>query len=171
MKRRILPGSRAGTVTAPASKSHAHRLLLCAALSREESRIRCGTLSRDLLATVNCLRALGAEIREEGGALRVTPLREPPAGQALLPCGESGTTLRLLLPLAGALGARVCFRREGRLWQRPLSPLDRELRKTESYCMRRGASARETIVCREMSPPSSSPVCCWRCPCWRGRAD
>ena len=127
MKRRILPGSRAGTVTAPASKSHAHRLLLCAALSRAESRIRCGTLSRDLLATVNCLRALGAEIREEGDALRVTPLREPPAGAALLPCGESGTTLRLLLPLAGALGARVCFRREGRLWQRPLSPLDREL--------------------------------------------
>ena len=127
MKRRILPGSRSGAVTAPASKSHAHRLLLCAALSREESRIRCGTLSRDLLATVNCLRALGAEIREEGDALRVMPLREPPAGEALLPCGESGTTLRLLLPLAGALGARVCFRREGRLWQRPLSPLDREL--------------------------------------------
>ena len=127
MKRRILPGSRSGAVTAPASKSHAHRLLICAALSREESRIRCGTLSRDLLATVNCLRALGAEIREEGDALRVTPLREPPAGEALLPCGESGTTLRLLLPLAGALGARACFRREGRLWQRPLSPLDREL--------------------------------------------
>ena len=69
MKRRILPGSRSGAVTAPASKSHAHRLLLCAALSREESRIRCGTLSRDLLATVNCLRALGAEIREEGDAI------------------------------------------------------------------------------------------------------
>ena len=127
MTRRILPGSRCGAVTVPASKSRAHRLLICAALSREESRIRCRGLSDDIWATVRCLRALGAEIEEENEVLRVRPIRALPAEECLLPCGESGTTLRLLLPVLGALGARAVFRREGRLPQRPLAPLDREL--------------------------------------------
>ena len=127
MTRRILPGSRCGAVTVPSSKSRAHRLLICAALSREESRIRCRGLSDDIWATVRCLRALGAEIEEENEVLRVKPIRALPGEECLLPCGESGTTLRLLLPVLGALGVRAVFRREGRLPQRPLAPLDREL--------------------------------------------
>ena len=127
MTRRILPGSRSGTVTAPPSKSAAHRLLICAALSREESRVRCRERAEDVLATVRCLQALGAEIEEEGAFLRVRPIRTIPQGERLLPCGESGATLRLLLPLVGGLGVRARFLREGRLPQRPLSPLDREL--------------------------------------------
>ena len=127
MTRRILPGSRCGAVTVPASKSRAHRLLICAALSREKSRIRCRGLSDDIWATIRCLRALGAEIEEENEVLRVSPIRALPAEECLLPCGESGTTLRLLLPVLGALGVRAVFRREGRLPQRPLAPLDREL--------------------------------------------
>lgn len=127
MKRLILPGSRRGSVRIPASKSQAHRLLIGAALSREETILRCEGLSRDILATVNCLRALGAIIDESEGSLRVHPIRERPEGLRQLPCGESGTTLRLLLPVCGALGASVCFLREARLPLRPLAPLDREL--------------------------------------------
>ena len=127
MKMRIEPGHRSGQVLIPASKSRAHRLLICAALSREETGLRCQGISRDILATMNCLRALGAEIEEEQGLIRVRPIRETPEGECLLPCGESGTTLRLLLPVVGALGASAAFQREGRLPKRPLAPLDREL--------------------------------------------
>lgn len=127
MKRLLLPGERAGEVRIPASKSQAHRLLICAALSKEETRIRCDGLSKDILATVACLRAMGAEIREEGDALCVRPIRDIPATEVQLPCGESGSTLRFLLPVVGALGIRGRFLREGRLPERPLAPLDREL--------------------------------------------
>ncbi len=128
MNRSIAPGERAGRVRIPASKSQAHRLLICAALGEREVRLRCDGISRDIAATVACLNALGAKIRETApGELLVRPVRERPAGLRLLPCGESGSTLRFLLPLAGALGAEAVFQMEGRLPQRPLAPLDREL--------------------------------------------
>lgn len=127
MIRELTPGPRCGCVKIPASKSQAHRLLIVAALGEGETRLRCDGISKDIAATVACLKALGAEIREEDGALLVRPIRDLPAGECRLPCGESGSTLRFLLPVVGALGARAVFVREGRLPERPLSPLDREL--------------------------------------------
>lgn len=125
----ITPGPRMGCVRIPASKSQAHRLLICAALGQDKCVIRCDGISKDIAATIACLNALGAEIREtEPGVLRVRPIRETPAGTRVLPCGESGSTLRFLLPVVGALGAEAVFHREGRLPQRPLAPLDAELR-------------------------------------------
>ncbi|MBR3474856.1 MAG: 3-phosphoshikimate 1-carboxyvinyltransferase [Oscillospiraceae bacterium] len=139
MKLLIPRGPRSGSVRIPASKSRAHRLLICAALSREETLLRCEGFSRDIEATVRCLQALGAEIEEEQGLLRVTPIQEAPAGECLLPCGECGATLRLLLPVIGALGVRACFSREGRLPRRPLAPLDRELTEHGMYLEEQGA--------------------------------
>ena len=127
MNRTVSPGPRSGSVRIPASKSQAHRLLICAALGREQTTIFCDGMSDDILATADCLRALGAEIREEPGALAVTPIRRVPGGLCRLPCRESGSTLRFLLPVTGALGAEAVFLREGRLPERPLAPLDREL--------------------------------------------
>ena len=127
MNRLVRPGPRVGCVKIPASKSQAHRLLICAALGTRETAIRCDGVSRDITATVDCLNALGAQIREEDGGLRVRPIRKVPEGECLLPCGESGSTLRFLLPVVGALGANAVFLREGRLPQRPLAPLDEEL--------------------------------------------
>ena len=123
----IPPGARTGAVRIPASKSQAHRLLLCAALGKEAVTVRCDGLNADILATVACLCALGAKITEEDGALRVEPVGGAPDGLCILPCGESGSTLRFLLPVAGALGADAVFLREGRLPERPLEPLLREL--------------------------------------------
>ena len=123
----ILPGERSGSVTAPASKSQAHRLLICGALGEKPVTLRCDGVSRDIAATAACLNALGAEIAVENGVIRVAPIREVPEGLCRLPCGESGSTLRFLLPVAGALGAETVFLREGRLPERPLAPLDREL--------------------------------------------
>ena len=123
----IQPGPRQGRVRIPASKSQAHRLLLCAALGEGETELLCGGLSADIRATMDCLRALGAGIWQEGERLRVKPIRTAPRSCAL-PCGESGSTLRFLLPQAGALGTEAVFYRKGRLPQRPLHPLDEELR-------------------------------------------
>lgn len=128
MIKEIAPGPRSGAVRIPASKSQAHRLLICAALGEGETEIFCDGISKDIAATMACLRALGAEIKEtERGGISVKPVSAPPGGEVILPCGESGSTLRFLLPAAGALGARACFKMEGRLPERPLAPLDREL--------------------------------------------
>ena len=123
----IQPGPRQGRVRIPASKSQAHRLLICAALGEGETELLCSGLSADIRATMECLKALGAGIRQGGERLWVKPIRSVPRS-CQLPCGESGSTLRFLLPQAGALGTEAVFHRQGRLSQRPLRPLDDELR-------------------------------------------
>ena len=127
MNRVLYPGARSGCVRIPASKSQAHRLLICAALGKENCAIRCDGISADIAATIACLNALGASISADGDRVLVEPIRRVPAGCCELPCGESGSTLRFLLPVVGALCAEAVFRMEGRLPARPLSPLDREL--------------------------------------------
>ncbi len=117
-----------GSVPAIASKSCAHRLLICAALADAPSQILCSTVSDDILATANCLNALGASISRTERGFSVTPL-DPAAlpAQASLDAGESGSTLRFLLPVVSALGAPCEIQMHGRLPERPLSPLYEEL--------------------------------------------
>ena len=124
MKRTIIPGVRTGRVRIPASKSQAHRLLICAALGEEKTEVVCDGISADIAATAKCLRALGAKIEEMETGFLVSPIKKVPEGRCDLYCGESGSTLRFLLPIVGALGAQAVFHREGRLPQRPLAPLD-----------------------------------------------
>jgi len=117
-------GPRHGTVTAPSSKSAAHRMLICAALSDAESRLVCRGISKDILATVSCLTALGASIdATNDGFISVRPIKAEASGPAELLCGESGSTLRFLLPVAGALGRNAVFHMAGRLPERPVEPL------------------------------------------------
>ncbi len=125
----ITPGARTGTVRVPASKSQAHRLLICAALGKKTVQIRCAGRNADILATVDCLRSLGADITDSGDTLTVKPIGGSPEKRCTLRCGESGSTLRFLLPVVGALGADAVFKREGRLSGRPLEPLLSELRR------------------------------------------
>ena len=124
MKTEIDPGQRRGSIEAPASKSECHRLFITAALGIKEVSIDCGRLSSDLTATADCLRALGADIRETGkGIYSVTPVHGNGSGRAELFCGESGSTLRFLLPVCGLLGREAVFHMEGRLPSRPLDAL------------------------------------------------
>lgn len=123
----VTPSKLAGIVRVPASKSAAHRALIAAALSDASTTVRIGALNRDIEATISCLRALGAGIAQNEGRLAVSPIRDVPAG-ALLDCGESGSTLRFLLPVACALGASACFVGHGRLPQRPNAALTDALR-------------------------------------------
>ena len=129
MKRTITPGARTGHVRIPASKSQAHRLLICAALGEEKTEVVCDGISTDIAATAKCLSALGADIEQTETGFFVSPIPKVPEGRCDLYCGESGSTLRFLLPVVGALGAQAVFHREGRLSQRPLAPLDSVLKE------------------------------------------
>lgn len=121
----ITPGKLCGTLAAIPSKSAAHRLLICAALADDQTLIRCDTSSQDIDATAGCLQAMGANITREGNFFRVTPITRPQ--QAALDCGESGSTLRFLLPVLCALGQDARITMHGRLPDRPLEPLWSEL--------------------------------------------
>ena len=127
MTRSVLPGRRSGRVRIPASKSQAHRLLILAALGRTPCEIICDGVSADIAATLACLRALGAEIAISGESIQVLPIQAVSDDLCVLPCGESGSTLRFLLPVVGALGVKAVFQMAGRLPLRPLAPLDSEL--------------------------------------------
>ena len=125
MSYRICPGARRGAVKVPVSKSEAHRALICAALSEGsgERSVLVGAPSEDIFATLDCLKALGAGVTMENGAwARLTPLTAPRGETALLDVRESGSTLRFLLPLCGALGQSARLKMHGRLPQRPMTP-------------------------------------------------
>ncbi len=102
----ITPVKLSGTVTPPPSKSQAHRLLICAALAGEGSVIHNLADSQDIRATRRCLAEL------------TTDRRTLPE----LDCGESGSTLRFLIPIALALRGGGVFTGQGRLMERPQKP-------------------------------------------------
>ncbi len=110
MKAVIKKPAKMGTVRAIASKSMAHRMMIAQALSECESTVLCRDTSEDIEATKRCIEAL----RVEDSVKK-------------LYCGESGSTLRFLLPIAGVLGLECEFYMKGRLPQRPLSPLYEEM--------------------------------------------
>ena len=116
-------------VAAPLSKSEGHRALILAALAEGETLLPVLPASDDLTATRECLRQMGAVITETAAGLRVSPVREVPTEVLRLDCGESGSTLRFLLPVAAALGLRAVFTGKGRLPQRPIGELLEALRK------------------------------------------
>lgn len=123
---RITPHSLQGTLAAIPSKSEAHRALICAALADAPSTLVMGSSSEDIDATIRCLSALGAQICHKDGCLHILPIDHLPE-KCEADCGESGSTLRFLLPVAGALGVDMRFHMRGRLPERPIAPLDREL--------------------------------------------
>ncbi len=121
-----------GEIAAIPSKSHVHRLLICAALADRPSVIRCPSVSDDMEATARCLNALGAAIEFTNEEYHVTPIPRAANGYASLAdatidCGESGSTMRFLLPVVCALGKGGAMLGHGRLPERPLSPLYEEL--------------------------------------------
>lgn len=124
----IAAGQRSGTVSVPASKSYAHRLLISAALSESAGTVVCHGISEDIIATIRCLNSLGARIDiSNGDMIRVDPIIKQTAEPKNLYCGESGSTLRFILPVVGALGEQAVFHTEGRLSNRPLDDLSNVL--------------------------------------------
>ncbi len=111
-----------GTIDAIASKSDAHRLLIAAALADNECRLILNSTSQDIEATVSCLENAGAVINKDGTDLVVSPIKRT-TENAVFDCGESGSTIRFLMPVAAALGINSIFTGSGRLPERPQTPI------------------------------------------------
>ena len=122
MAYRSASGIAVGTIDSIPSKSVLHRLLLAAALGTEPVQLRVPVISRDIRATMEGLAALGAKITYNNKLVTITP-GPIPKGNVILPCGDSGSTLRFLLPVAGARGATAEFRISEALGRRPMEPL------------------------------------------------
>ncbi|MFA7674054.1 MAG: 3-phosphoshikimate 1-carboxyvinyltransferase, partial [Clostridia bacterium] len=117
-----------GSIRAIASKSYAHRAFICAALSDSPNFINITSSSSDIDATIGCLRSLSAKISSNKNGYEVCPInRNMPGRNTVLDCNESGSSFRFLLPVSCALGADASFVLNGRLPDRPLSPLYEQL--------------------------------------------
>ena len=125
-----LNGNLSGQVCCPISKSELHRLILACSLSQGCSIIKGCTLSDDIRATASVMKTLGAKITFEENAIYIQGISQENISKEILqcPCGESGSTLRFLVPLCGALSRPSCFTGQGRLAQRPMKPLLEQLR-------------------------------------------
>ena len=117
----IQPGTARGMVAAPPSKSMAHRLLICAALSEGESTVYGVDRSEDILATSDCLSALGASLSWEGTTVHIKGCDPRRSGPAVLNCRESGSTLRFMIPLCLLSGNAMILKGSPTLLSRPLS--------------------------------------------------
>ena len=115
-----------GTIPSIPAKAHAHRALIAASLATSPSTILISHSSKDIDATMDSLRTLGATITYEQGVAHITPGSAPTIGQVLP--HESGTTLRLLLPVSASICDTVEVDAKGRLPERPLEPLLSEMK-------------------------------------------
>ena len=123
----IKPKKLAGSIKAVSSKSYAHRIVICAALADKPTEILTDILSDDIKATLRCVKALGADVEEIPGGVRITPIKTPKKN-AVLDCGESGSTARFMLAVAAALPVSAKLSGSGRLPERPRGELTRALK-------------------------------------------
>lgn len=126
MKLLITPSRPRKSICAPPSKSFAHRALICAALSERECTVKLTSVSQDIEATLRAISAIGAKVEAADDGIQITPIANAPES-TVIDCGESGSTLRFILPVCAALGIRARFICRGRLAVRPLGDLRRAL--------------------------------------------
>ena len=124
----INPKPLKGVVDIPASKSVAHRMIICAALAQGKSVIKNVYPSKDIIATIEAMKALGAhiELKEDTATIRGIDVSSE---NAVIDCCESGSTLRFLIPVVCALGTNATFIGQGKLPQRPITPYLEEFPK------------------------------------------
>lgn len=111
-----------GTTRMPSSKSAAHRAIIAAAVAKGTSRISGVTLCDDIKATIGGICSLGAKVRFDSDDIFITGIENPPQS-AEIDCGESGSTVRFLIPLAATYGVNATFIGHGRLPDRPLDDI------------------------------------------------
>ncbi len=139
MKAIFKPCKLKGSINAPPSKSMAHRYLIGAALSGEKCVISGTQYSEDILATIDCLKSLGAEIYTENDMVFINPENFMKDAETILNCRESGSTLRFFIPLALCTGKEITLQGSSRLFERPLDVYEKmclaggfEFRKNEN---------------------------------------
>lgn len=125
---KISPSVLRGNLSIPASKSCAHRAVICAALADGVSTLSGITMSKDIEATISSMTALGASFEINGDIVTVKGISGRIDGTAEIDCNESGSTLRFIMPVAASLGVKSVFIGKGRLPQRPIDIYKRELK-------------------------------------------
>ena len=120
MKKTFFPAHLIGTVSAPASKSEAHRRMICAGLTKGETMLTGFMDSADMAATMRCLGALGSTFNRDGDTLTISGMQGKIAKMPVMDCGESGSTLRFFVPIALTVAGGTVFRMHGRLGSRPM---------------------------------------------------
>ncbi len=131
MKVKITPSTVDGKISIPASKSMAHRAIICASLADGESIVSNVTNSKDIEATISCMKAFGANIQqldETTYKIQGTTLKNQ-TGNMTCNANESGSTLRFLIPFAACTNAQVQFLGQGRLLQRPMDVYKNEFKE------------------------------------------
>lgn len=108
MKVKILPSKTSGEVSAPPSKSFAHRYLIGSVLSRGKCVINNIADSDDISATLSCIEQLGGSVTKDGNTVTVIPTAKSQIENAVFDCKESGSTLRFFIPVVLATGAKNC---------------------------------------------------------------
>ena len=119
-KIRVKKSRLCGIVSMPPSKSAAHRAIICAALAKGKSIILPVDMSNDIKATMECMQKLGADIKFDGEKLTIDGTNTFSNKNVCLDCGESGSTLRFLIPVCAAGGVSAEFVGHGKLPERPI---------------------------------------------------
>ncbi len=119
MQVKIKPTKPSGEISAIASKSDAHRAIICASFADKKTNIHISHTSKDIEATLNCIKAIGADFSKKDNVYEITPVNKP-SQNPVLDCNESGSTLRFLLPVLSVLGCNATFTGKGRLPERPM---------------------------------------------------
>lgn len=142
------PCKLSGQISAPPSKSMAHRYLIGAALCKEACRLSGFDYSEDILASMDCLKALGAKLAVDNDTVSIDSAEFMQAENPVLLCRESGSTLRFFIPLALCLGKTVTLCGSERLFERPLDVY-------EQLCREKGfvfeKSANSVTVCGNLT--------------------
>lgn len=134
MNVKIFPSEANGVVTAPSSKSYAHRLMICAALAEGQSVIDNIGTNEDISATISCLKALGADIRITGTKATINGIiKNKREKEVELFCNESGSTLRFLIPISLLFSEKTVFSGKGKLMERPQSVYEELFKECGCY--------------------------------------
>ena len=148
MKVTIGKSTASGRIFAPPSKSMAHRLLICGALS-ESSVISNLSESKDITATVECLKNMGAKLESDGKTAKIGGINPQNInGETELFCNESGSTLRFLIPLCMMSGKKITLTGSSRLFERPLSVYE-EICKEQNIEFNKNANS--VTVCGKLN--------------------
>jgi len=147
MKATFNPCKLKGNINAPPSKSMAHRYLIGAALSGGVCHISGVDYSEDILASIDCLKALGAEIDTDISTVCVNPCDFMKTENPVLNCRESGSTLRFFIPLALCMGRNVTLQGSRRLLERPLE-VYQDLCKENGFVFKKDATS--VTVCGKL---------------------
>ena len=134
------PCKLSGKICAPPSKSMAHRYLIGSALSKEKCTLSGVDYSEDILASIDCLKALGVQITTEDDKVCINPDNFMKTENPVLECRESGSTLRFFIPLCLCMGKEVTLKGSMRLFERPLDVYE-EICRENNFTFKKNANS------------------------------